>query len=241
MSKKKADTPKTRLGTQLRGKLQQAYDARGESKNILYMQYSPTCKQDIVFPSQIEFLHFHLVEWDSRIASVNYTPLKRVALIAGEVLGTIVDVEITMKSGENVWREVKPKAELAAGAASRANLQILIQLQAAKDENVWHEVWTEDQIYQEPLLLRNRVRATTWLAGARDFVLTEHEREVLQLLHRLKAVEFRHVLQLGESTQQALFGAALLNLVRRGRVLSDLDAKPFTGRSKFYLGDEDEN
>ncbi len=240
MSKAKPNA-KARLGTQLRGQLQQAYDARGESTSILFIDYSPGCRQDVVFPSQIEFLHFHHVEWDSRIESINYTPLKRVALIAGELLGTIVDVEITMKSGEVIWREVKPKEELAAGAASRANLQILIQTQAAKNENVRHEVWTEDQIYREPLLLRNRIRAMRWLVGARDFVLDAHEREVLALLRRLKAAEFRHFLALGESTQQALFGAAVLNLVRRGRVLSDLDAKPFTGRSKFYLGDNDES
>lgn len=240
MSKSKPNPSKKRLGTQLRGKLQHAYDSRGKSTSILFMHYSPGCRQDVVFPSQIEFLHFHHVEWDSRIASINYTPLKRVALFAGELLGAIVDVEITMKSGEVIWREVKSKDELAVGAESRANLQLLIQTRTAKGENVRHEIWTEDQIYREPLLLRNRIRAMTWLAGARDFVLDEHERAVLGLLRRLRAAEFRHFLALGESTQQGLFGAALLNLVRRGRVLSDLDAKPFSGRSKFYLGGDDE-
>lgn len=225
---------KARIGTRLRGAIAEAYESRGDLKSILWMHFSPTTGEDVVFRSQLEYLHFLRIEWDPRIAAINYKPRKRIALIAGETLGTIVDAEITLKSGEVVWREVKYKEDLEAGATSRAQLQLLIQLQAAKEESVRHEVVTEDDLYRSPVAVRNWHRTMPWLAGARHFVLTDAENQVLALVRRLKAIEFRHVVNSGESTQAALLGAAVINLARRGRVQSDLDAHPFTGRTRFY-------
>jgi len=239
MTQKAKTESKARPGTRLRGALAEAYDSRGDLQSILWLHYSPTAREDVVFRSQLEYLHFLQIEWDPRVASINYRPQKRVAHVAGEILGTIVDAEITLRSGEIIWREVKYKADLEAGAANRANLQLLIQLQAARDENVRHEVVTEEQLYRSPMAVRNAHRTMAWLAGARHFVLTDAESQVLGLLRRLKAFEFRHVLKMDDPKLSALLGAAVLNLARRGRIHSDLDAHPFSGRTRFYLGDDD--
>lgn len=238
---RKTKESKARIGTRLRGALAEAYDSRGDLQSILWLHYSPTAREDVVFPSQLEYLHFLQAEWDPRVASINYRPQKRVARVAGEILGTIVDAEITLRSGEIIWREVKYKADLEAGAANRANLQLLIQLQAARDENVRHEVVTEEELYRSPMALRNAHRTMAWLAGARHFVLTDAESQVLSLLRRLKAFEFGHVLKMGDPKLSAIFGASVLNLARQGRIQSDLDARPFTARTRFYLGDDDGN
>lgn len=223
-----------RPGTRLRGQLAQAYDARGGHQSILWFQFSPKANRDFVLSSDLEYGHFLLVESDTSIAEVDYAPAKRVARVAGEVLATCVDAEVVLKSGEVVWREVKCSEDIEQGAANRASLQILVQLQAAKDAAVTHEVLTEKEIFANPQRIRNWHRIVAWLAATREWALHDYSTEVAILMRRHGRVEFRHVLALGKPEEAPLYGSALLYQVQRGSYCSDLDDKPFTPRSLFY-------
>lgn len=223
-----------RPGTRLRGLIAKAYDARGEHQNILWLHYSPKAKRDFVLSSDLEYAHFLLAESDTRIDKVDYAPGTRVARIAGETFGTVVDAEVQFKSGEVVWREVKFSEDLAEGEANRASLQILIQQQAAKDAAVRHEVLTEKEIFACPQRIRNWHRVVAWLAAAREWALHDYALEVAALIRRLGRIEFREALALGDAEHSPLYGAALLQEVQRGSFHSDLDVRPFTARSTFH-------
>jgi hypothetical protein len=223
-----------RLGTRLRGKLADAYEARGGQQNILWLHYSAKARSDVALCSDLEYGHFLLVESDPLIDKVNYAPAKQVARIAGEVFATIVDAEVQTKNGEVTWREVKYSGDLAEGEANRANLQILIQQQAARDTAVRHEVLTEKEIFACPQRIRNWHRVMVWLAAAREWALHDYATKVAILMRRHGRIEFHEALSLGDTEHASLYGAALLQEVQRGTFRSDLEARPLTARSIFY-------
>jgi len=224
-----------RPGTRLRGQLAQAYEARGGHQNILWLHYSPKARQDVCLSSDLEYGHFLLAESDTSIDKVNYAPAKQVARVAGESFGTIVDAEVRLKTGEVIWREVKHSSDLAEGEANRANLQILIQQQAAKDAAARHEVLTEKEIFACPQRIRNWHRVIVWLAAAREWALHDYAIDVATLMRRHGRIEFREALSLGDSEHASLYGAALLQEVQRGAFHSDLDVRPFTPSSIFCV------
>jgi hypothetical protein len=226
-----------RPGTRLRGKLANAYGARGGHQSILWLQYSPKAGKDFVLSSDLEYGHFLLVESDTTVSSADYAPKPRVAMVAGVSLATCVDAEIKFKSGEVVWREVKYSRDIELGAANRASLQILVQQQAAKDAAVRHEVLTEKEIFACPQRIRNWHRIVPWLAQAREWALHDYAIEVAMAMRREGRMEFREALLLGKPEEGALYGAALLHEVQRGKFCSDLDVEPFSPRSFFYVRD----
>lgn len=227
-----------RPGTRLRGQLAEAYGARGGHQSVLWLHYSAKAERDFAFHSNLEYGHYLLVESDIEIEKPDYAPQKRVARVAGELLATCVDAELQLRSGGVVWREVKYSDDLAAGAANRASLQILVQQQAAQDAAVTHQVITEKEIFANPQRIRNWHLIIPWLASAREWALHDYSTEVALLVRRHGRIEFRHALALGAPEKSGLYGAALLRLVQVGRLSSDLDDRPFTPRSVFFQADE---
>lgn len=227
-----------RLGTRLRGDLAEAYAARGHHISNLWFVYSPKARRDFVLRSSLEYGHFLLVESDVSIVKVDYSPAKRVAMLAGEAFGTIVDAEVTLANGQVVWREVKNSSDLVAGEQTRANLQILIQAQAATDAGVRHEVITEKVIYAIPQQINNWHRVLAWLAQAREWALHDYGNQVAALLHRRRRVELEEVAALGTPEEVGLYFAALFQAVQRGQFCSDLHSAPLSLRSQFWLTEE---
>ena len=230
-----------RLGTRMRGALAEAYGARGHSKSGLWLLYSPKANKDVVLQSDLKFGHFLLVESDPNIVSVDYTPAARLQNYAGEGAATIVDAEITLRSGTVVWREIKRSEDVENGATGRSNLQLLIQIRAAEGVAARHELLTEKEIYANPLRIRNWMRIVPWIAQAREWPLLENASKVAALMRRKVHVTLGEVLDLGDGRDNALYAAALFRAVQRGCYDSDLDEHSLTIRSVFRLyGDRHE-
>src|SRR5438045_3188895 len=96
-----------RLGTQMRGRLADAYEGRGHARAQLWYAYSPRAKRDVAFTGDLEFGHFLLVESDPRVRCVDYAPKERVARIAGSAMAHVTDAEVIFSDGTTEWREVK--------------------------------------------------------------------------------------------------------------------------------------
>lgn len=223
-----------RLGTRMRGQLADAYDARGHNASDLVFVYSPKADRDFVLRSEVEFGHFLLVESDPDVQKVDYSPSKRVATLAGEGIGTIVDAEVTLGNGSVVWREVKSSQDVGQGAQNRANLQLMIQLRAAESVAARHELFTEKEIYAQPQRIHNWLRIVPWLAQVREWPLLEYGNEVAALLRARGTVVLRDVLEMGQSPAPALYGAALFKAVQYGLIGSQLDVLPMTQNSRFF-------
>lgn len=225
----------SRLGTQMRAQLAEPYASRGHHHSSLWLAFSPKANADVVLRSDLEFGHFLLAESDPSVVKVDYAPQKRVAQAAGEAVGTIVDAEVTLRNGTVIWREIKCSEDVAHGTTTRANTQLMAQVQAAGLVGAMHEVLTEKEIYAQPQRTQNWLQVIPWLAQAREWPLYEFRLGVVALLNARRSVEFEDVLALGNVTTAALYAAALFDRVQYGFILSDLDTLPFTACSRFYL------
>lgn len=224
-----------RLGTWQRNQLVEAYESRGTHRSNLWMVYSPKAQADFVLRSDIEFGHFLLAESDPDIEAVDYAPAKRVGEYAGEGLATAVDADLRLRSGTVIWREIKHSDEVASGAQTRANLQLLIQAKLAAELNVRHEVLTEVQIFENPQRILNWMRIIPWISQAREWPLLEYISVITRLLKARQCIELREIHELADGQNNALYIAALFRGVQLGRFGSDVNEMTLSDFSRFYL------
>lgn len=223
----------------MRGALAEAYAARGHHQSDLIFAYSPRMDADVILRSNLEYAHFLLAESDPFIAKIDYAPLVKVAKLAGERVATLVDAEVVDLDGAITWREVKYLRSLENGLDARSELQLKIQRELAAGWAANHEIYTEREIYENPIKIRNWNRAISWIAQAREFPLAEESREVFGLIQKKGSVSFLDVLKLGDSETASLFAAALFKLVQKGKCSGDLDQVPLSSHSRFSTGGEE--
>jgi hypothetical protein len=227
---------KGRLGTRLRGALQEAYGQRGSYRNHLWYVYSPKADQDFVLRSDLEFAHFLLAESDPLVVTINYAPDKRVSA-SGE--GTILDAEAQMTSGCIELREVKYASEIAKGGDSRAQAQIEVQRRIEDELNrsgrkALHRVFTEEEIFTgtEQRLL-NWMRVVPWLAQAREWPMSGYVDHVDALIRSQGQAYVEDVLHLRSGSEGALCLAAAFKGLATGRYDSNLDDIDLCPRTLF--------
>ena len=230
-SKKK---PTGKLGTQLRGKLQKDYVARGKALYSLWYAYSPKAQADVVLHGDPQYYHFLLVESDPEVASVDYAVQQRAMRIAGDELGQIVNVEIRLADGSVVWRCVRASSNDSL-TAKVANLQVLIDQRVHQELPKRIEVLTGPDTTVNPVRIQNWNRLLPYLAQARAWPLHEFGNEVATLLHTHDEVALCDVTALAEPGREALYIAALLHGVQFGLFRSNLDEKPWGLGSRFWV------
>ncbi|MCE4555039.1 hypothetical protein [Pelomonas cellulosilytica] len=223
-----------RLGTGMRGQVEEAYGSRGHHVSSLWLVYSSKAACDVAIRSDVEYGHFLNAESDPNIQAIDYTPKKRVASIGGEDIATIVHAIVTVRSGAIVWREVKTSEDMAHGATTRANLQLLVQQKIAGFDQVIHEVWTPKEIYAQPQLIQNWHQAAAWLAAAREHPLAPYCDIVKRFVRAKRETTFEQIVALGQPEHEGLLGAAAFRLVQFGFLGSDLASQPLTRLSRFF-------
>lgn len=227
-----------RLGTRLRGKLQEDYDLRGKSRYALWCVYSPKSRADVVQHGDLRYGHFLHVESDPTVKSVDYKPRERVARIVGTDLGECVDAEVHLADGTIVWRCVRSSEASRKLSASLSSIKVLIEQRVHRDLPVRIEIWTDHEIYAQPQRIQNWNRLVPWLAQAREWPLHQFGNEVAALLHSRHELLLRDVMAIGDEEQRALYVAALLHGVQFGHFQSDLNERPWSMRSRFFVATE---
>lgn len=225
--------PSGRLGTQLRGKLQKAYTARGKTRYSLWYAYSAKARGDVVLHGDTQYYHFLLVESDPEVTEAIYDVQQHATRLVGEELGLVVNVELRMTDGSVVWRCVRTEKneELATKVT---HLQLLIDQRMHKELPHRVEVRTAAEVTSNPVRVQNWNRVLPYLAQARAWPLHVFGNEVATLLHTREEVALCDVIALSEPGQEALYIAALLHGVQFGRFRSNLDERPWGQSSRFW-------
>jgi hypothetical protein len=227
-------TSGTKLGTQLRGKLTDAYAARGRSRSKLPYTYSPRMQCDVVLRSLLEFAHFVLAESDPQITKIDYAPEKQIANVQDDVLGTIVDAVVELKDGTIEWREIKHSGKLD----KRSEHQLQAQAEAAYREGVRYCRFSEKEIFACPQRIDNWIEVIAWLTSVRDRPSYEFDTAVADLLRRNGTVTIDEIQRLGRTRPESTcFVAAAFRKVQSGDYVSDLDFKPLTSKTIISLPD----
>lgn len=222
-----------RLGTQMRGKLQQDYAGRGKSKFRLWYAYSPKAQADVVLNGDPQYFHFLLVESDPDVRSASYDVQARAMRIVGEELGQTINAELHLADGSVVWRCVRSE-DTPALATRMDHLQLLITQRVHQELPARVELRTAEDIVRQPVRLQNWNRLLPYLAQARAWPLHEFSNDVVALLHTREEVALCDVIALAEHGKEALYVAALLQGVQLGRYRSDLNEKPWGLGSRFW-------
>lgn len=230
MSKPSQNGSGARLGTQLRGRLAAGYKKRGKTKGDLVLHHSFKCRADVPLAAEMQLLHFLHAETDPTVESVLYEPSAEVTRLAGAANAKLVHAAVTLKDGTRVWRrliqELPDTVERAQDLADMAGKGTLAEV--ARVETIYRDVLTAN-----PVRLRNALRAMGWIAAAKYWPLTDHKLKVLSAV-RGRTRTFEEVINLGEDSQQALFGAAVLELAFDGSLGHDLFQQPLTAVSVFH-------
>jgi len=225
----------TRLGTQIRGEMAEAFDKRGRGNADLVLHYSGKNSKDAVLAGQLEYFHFLYSEFDPDVVEADYAPSAGISELAGKAYAKLIQAVVKLRDGSVVWRRL---VETDPG-----DTPLLSDLRAAIGNGplvdvTRLEIWTMERLTANPMRLRNSLRALGWIAGARDWPLGEYKSAAFALINKRRSVTFEDVIALGEGAKRALFGAAVLELTSSGAVRSDLNEMPLTATTLFHrIGD----
>lgn len=227
-----------RLGTRMRGDLEDAYNLRGSQCAHLFNTYSLKSQRDVVISGDLRFLHFLLAESDPKVESVDYWPR-----VPG--IGTDIGFHAAVLTTTGVLKLRAVRSETAAETAKqRANRDLCLDryrkfpdISLGKYRAVEFEVFTEQELIPgNEMRLRNWNRLMPWYAQARYHSLG-HPRRLLEAhLQATGECDVRNLLALAkEEGEPALLIAAAIESVARGRCESDLNTAVFGKNTRFYL------
>ena len=223
-----------RLGTQLRGRLAEAYASRGRLKAKLTYAYSPRMRRDIILPSELEYWNFILLESDPSVLSVDYSPPKKIALVGDDVHGTVLDAVVAFRDGTIEWREVKYSDD----DQTRTVHQQQAQEEAAYQEGAIYRRFTEREIFScGSTKLLNWMEIVAWLSAVRDRPTLEFDLAVTRLLKENGSATISEIQALADSrSSSACYVAAAFKKLQDGYCFSDLDMRPLTENTVLRVG-----
>lgn len=221
-----------RLGTRLRGKLAEAYSARGHHLSSLWYVYSPRTDRDWVLRSDLEWGHFLLAESDPLISTIDYAPAPEIVRVGNDDHATELDAIATLKDGSVEWREIKSSDSIKK-LDVRTQHQWEAQVEAAYRNGVKYVRYTEKEIFFFPQRIANWTRVIAWLTAVRGRSLHQQHLEVVALLHTRGSVSLGEIQQLGTGPESACYVAAALKCVQEGLFISNLDEKPLNKNTIF--------
>ena len=240
MSYRKSSTKGARLGTRMRGDLEEAFNLRGSQKAFLFNSYSLKRQSDVVISGKLRFLHFLHAESDPSIETVNYWP-SAPGISANEDIG--FHAEVITTGGILKLRAVR--SETATDTASqRVNREICLtryrqfpKLSLGKYRSVEFQVLTEQEMLPgHEMRLWNWHRLLPWYAQARYHSLGQAKRLLHARLQAQGACDVRNLLAMAmKGAEGALLIAAAIEAVARGQCQSDLNDVAFSKNTRFFL------
>lgn len=219
MQHRESGNTHVRMGTRMRGALADAYGTRGRSHAELTYAYSAKTGKDVVLRTSLEYGHFLLCEALPEIDSVDYG-----ANASSGNEEPAFDAVVTFATGELQGRFIR--------AESESNLSFEIERLNPKP----FVVMTEQEIYRNPVLIRNWNRVVPYLAQVRDVPLQNYIRSVAALIKSERIVSLRKVLNMGAADESAFYAAAAFRAEQKGILYSDLDSLPLSLNTQFGNG-----
>ena len=237
MTQKNAKSGK-RIGTSMRGQLQQAYDERGSALSKLYTCYSLKCKRDVILTGDLRLLHFLLRESDPSVLSINYAPSPR-----SEEHRRHCHVEFLSKDGTLHVESIRASRHLTQTRkavicdALRADYLPLGGHRLGDYKKVEVRVLTDQDILpSNETRLRNWNRLLMRFAATRHCSLVHAERVLMARLESSGTCTVRDFVDMdSEHARTSQLLSAAIKSAANGVCQADLDTKPFSMATQFWL------
>ncbi len=206
---------------------------RGKSAGSLNFVYCPKIDKDIVFPSDLEFLHALHLEADERISGYETDPDRLIEDLGSDgYVGSKPDAITTARDGHLCMVEVKYAEDLADDL--RAQLQVQAQRQAAFQAGMDWRVYTDQEAQEEERLLNDWLHIIVALGFCRGKVpkaLIQHVKDLIQVRGRPSLQEIQET-QLDE---WHLVFAAIFQQIQKGVLCCDITQYPLSRSTRVWL------
>lgn len=208
----------------MRQQLLEACGQRGRQTYNLFLSYDLIGRKEYVFRSDAEYLHFHSLQLDWTVKSVDFAPEAIPVYLGEDHYATRFDAVITFRDGRVECREVKSASPPATDEERlRHALQHAAQEKAAAQlEGTYRRITPE---HLRPLALRilNSMRLCRYVAANRDRSMEVAGNNVVLQLRRVGAMPLGLIAEMAPEGEKALAVAAVCTLIQRGVVALDID------------------
>lgn len=209
---------------------------RGKSPGSLNFAFCPKIGKDVVFPSDLEFLHGLHLEADERIAAYESDPDRIIAHLGEEGFwGSKPDAITTAHNGQLCMVEVKYAKDLKTDL--RAQLQVQAQSKAASAVGMDWRAYTDEDANAEQRLLNDWMHIIVVLGfchGQLSKALTQRVRAAFEPRRRLTLEAIRDM----RLDDWHLVFATVFQLVQRGILTTDLHQLPLSRSTQVCLLDQ---
>ncbi len=228
MAEKKIAKPSFRT---LRLKAIAAAVKRGDRNHNIWTTYSTKNQKDCVLIGDVEYLNFHWMEGDPKIASFSVDSDLYLADQDESNGATYPDAIAVYQNGEIQWREAK--AEEDEEGTLRDQRQRAIQERITRDLQYQYLRVTPELIQKHWQFICNWRRATAFCSAVRHLNIQQYEDEVCAMVSARRTIALSEIVSEYSHAEHSVAVAAALKLSQQGRVLSDLDKLALGPRTVF--------
>ncbi|MDQ0914660.1 TnsA endonuclease N-terminal domain-containing protein [Paenibacillus sp. V4I5] len=202
--------------------------------------YAPKLNRDVCFFSNLEYDHWVTVETEPTISNYCEQAFKIPYIHDRLLTKTVVDMWYT-KNGINTFVEVKYFDVLEAEneEGERARRQIKAQQEWCKENGFHHEVMTEKQIRQNPLLLSNKKKILS-LIKSRCICISEDRLKLISEILK-EECSFFEINQVFPELRPNDIQLACAWLIYNGKLTHNLDKHPYGNNTMVKIKCLEEN
>lgn len=229
MDASQANTIKGRTPLRASKTLRSALRRRGKSVGSITYFYSSKNDKDVVFSSDLEFVHGVLLEADETVKSYDIDPNRVFAYLEGKgFLGSKPDAIVKLWSGQTRYVEVK---YLEDQAGDRAVIQAEVQRRAAHSVSAEWSWFSEKDAMAKNRLLHDWLQIAPVLAQTRLEVKARWDYLMKWVLSATEEeTSLGELRRYSKEPWELIFSTTLL-LVQRGKLCSDLELNPLSERT----------
>ncbi len=205
-----------RIGTRMRGNLTDAYTKRGHAHSNLNYAYSPKAEADVILPTNLHYGHFLLCEGTAEISNIDYDPPHSLSPENNEKPDAIITLETGEVQGVFIRSEEIPQHQIATECQK-------------------YIIRSEKEIYSNMTLIRNWNRIIPYIAQVRDIPLQNYYIPLTAKIKLDGIISLESILFKIPEDELAFTIAALFKAVQKGILYSDVDIRPFSKKTLFWM------
>ena len=237
-SRKKTSRSNKRMGTAMRGDLNEAYDVRGNAKAHLYTAFSLKANKDVVLTRDLRLCHFFLRESEPDVVAIAYQPEAM-----SEQHGKLCSVEFISRDHTLYVESVIDSRGLHKARIEAINAELTKHYPSKGKHRlgdyqrvITRVVTEQDVIPGNETRLRNWNRLLQRYASTRYLSLAHAEQLFFARLEGAGPCDIKTLVQMQSQhacTAQLL--SAAIKATATGECCGDLHLKQFSMNSRFWI------
>lgn len=217
----------------LRRSIRDITRSRGHANHNLWLAYSPKIDQDLVFPSDRQFIHWlYFLELNPEVASFDCAPGVIASHDGIESRGTELDAIAVYRNGENEWQEVKAGVVLDPSDES----QFAAQRNAAKKFNAAYRIFNDNDLRPIALIAMRWHDLISYAAVIRGEAHTQYQNDLITHMRERTSGSFLMLYEALPHLDPEILIGVMVRMAAKGFITIDVSKKPFGDATRWRYG-----